>query len=66
MEATIIGTNAITYPILHVWDWRVAIYLFLGGLSGGEHSQKVGDQNHAIVFFFKSKINLLQVDRQIS
>jgi formate-dependent nitrite reductase membrane component NrfD len=35
MELSITGTNAITYPVVHVWDWRVAIYLFLGGLSGG-------------------------------
>jgi protein NrfD len=35
MEMTITGINAITYPYLHIWDWRVAIYLFLGGLSGG-------------------------------
>ena len=35
MELSITGTNAITYPVMHVWDWRVAIYLFLGGLAGG-------------------------------
>ena len=35
MELTITGANAITYPYLHIWDWRVVIYLFLGGLSGG-------------------------------
>ena len=35
MELNIVGTNAITYPVMHVWDWRVAIYLFLGGMSGG-------------------------------
>jgi formate-dependent nitrite reductase membrane component NrfD len=35
MELSIVGANAITYPAMHVWDWRVAIYLFLGGLSGG-------------------------------
>lgn len=35
MEVTITGVNAITSPHLHIWDWRVAIYLFLGGLSGG-------------------------------
>jgi protein NrfD len=35
MELNIVGANAITYPAMHVWDWRVAIYLFLGGLSGG-------------------------------
>lgn len=35
MELSITGANAITWPAMHVWDWRVAIYLFLGGLSGG-------------------------------
>ena len=35
MELHIVGTNAITYPAMHVWDWRVASYLFLGGLCGG-------------------------------
>ncbi|MEJ2033846.1 MAG: polysulfide reductase NrfD [Deltaproteobacteria bacterium] len=35
MEFTITGANAMTYPSLHIWDWRVAIYLFLGGLAGG-------------------------------
>lgn len=35
MELSITGSNAITYPVMHVWDWRVAIYLFLGGLAGG-------------------------------
>jgi protein NrfD len=35
MELNIVGANAITYPAMHVWDWRVATYLFLGGLSGG-------------------------------
>jgi protein NrfD len=35
MEMTITGTNAITFPYLHIWDWRVAVYLFLGGLTGG-------------------------------
>ncbi len=34
-EITITGTNAITYPHLHVWDWRIAVYLFLGGLTAG-------------------------------
>lgn len=24
-----------TYPSLHAWDWRVAVYLFLGGLTAG-------------------------------
>lgn len=35
MEITITGTNAITYPSLHIWDWRVSLYLFLGGLAAG-------------------------------
>lgn len=35
MEIAITGTNAVTYPNLHIWDWRIAIYLFLGGLSAG-------------------------------
>lgn len=35
MELTITGINAATSPHLHVWDWRVAMYLFLGGLSAG-------------------------------
>jgi formate-dependent nitrite reductase membrane component NrfD len=35
MELTITGINAATSPHLHVWDWRVALYLFLGGLSAG-------------------------------
>jgi protein NrfD len=35
MEITITGTNALTYPYVHVWDWRIAIYLFLGGLTAG-------------------------------
>jgi len=35
MELTITGINAATSPHLHAWDWRVALYLFLGGLSAG-------------------------------
>ena len=35
MEITTTGLNAITSPHLHVWDWRVSLYLFLGGLSAG-------------------------------
>jgi formate-dependent nitrite reductase membrane component NrfD len=34
-ELTITGINAITYPYLQVWDWRIAVYLFLGGLTAG-------------------------------
>jgi formate-dependent nitrite reductase membrane component NrfD len=35
MEITITGTNTITYPHMHIWDWRIAAYLFLGGLTAG-------------------------------
>lgn len=35
MELNITGLNEITYPSLHVWNWMVAVYLFLGGLAGG-------------------------------
>lgn len=35
MEITVTGTNAMTYPHLHIWDWRIAVYLFLGGLTAG-------------------------------
>lgn len=35
MELTITGINAATSPNLQIWDWRVAMYLFLGGLSAG-------------------------------
>jgi len=28
MEMTITGINAATSTHLHVWDWRVALYLF--------------------------------------
>jgi len=35
METTITGANAITYPYLHIWDWRIVLYLFLGGLTAG-------------------------------
>lgn len=35
MELTVTGVNALTSPHLHIWDWRVSIYLFLGGLSAG-------------------------------
>jgi formate-dependent nitrite reductase membrane component NrfD len=35
MELTVTGVNAITSPNLHIWDWRVALYLFLGGLAAG-------------------------------
>lgn len=35
MEINITGANAITYPHLHIWDWRIATYLFLGGVTAG-------------------------------
>jgi protein NrfD len=35
MEITITGVNQLVSPHLHVWDWRVSLYLFLGGLSAG-------------------------------
>lgn len=35
MEQIITGINAITYPHLEVWNWLVAVYLFLGGLAAG-------------------------------
>lgn len=35
MEVTVTGANALAFPHIHVWDWRVALYLFLGGLSAG-------------------------------
>ncbi|MFA5354533.1 MAG: NrfD/PsrC family molybdoenzyme membrane anchor subunit [Thermodesulfovibrionales bacterium] len=35
MEITITGANALTYPHMHVWDWRIAVYLFLGGITAG-------------------------------
>jgi formate-dependent nitrite reductase membrane component NrfD len=35
MEITITGANALTTPNLHIWDWRVSLYLFLGGLAAG-------------------------------
>lgn len=35
IELSITGANSITFPYLEVWDWRIIIYLFLGGLSAG-------------------------------
>jgi protein NrfD len=35
MELTVTGVNALTSPHLNIWDWRVSLYLFLGGLSAG-------------------------------
>ncbi len=34
-EITITGINSITYPRLEVWDWLIAMYLFLGGMAAG-------------------------------
>jgi len=35
VEITVTGVNELVSPHLHVWDWRVSLYLFLGGLSAG-------------------------------
>jgi formate-dependent nitrite reductase membrane component NrfD len=35
METLITGTNASTFPHLHIWNWTIAAYLFLGGLTAG-------------------------------
>ncbi len=35
METSITGVNAIAYPYLHIWDWRIATYLFLSGVTAG-------------------------------
>lgn len=35
MELTVTGVNALVSPHLQIWDWRVSLYLFLGGLSAG-------------------------------
>jgi len=35
METTVTGVNAIVSPHLHIWDWSIAAYLFLGGLTAG-------------------------------
>ncbi|NIR13360.1 MAG: polysulfide reductase, partial [Gammaproteobacteria bacterium] len=35
METTITGINSITFPHLHIWNWTIAAYLFLGGLTAG-------------------------------
>jgi protein NrfD len=35
MEQMITGINSITYPHVEVWNWMVAVYLFLGGLAAG-------------------------------
>lgn len=34
-EIAITGANAITYPHLEIWNWTIAIYLFLGGMVAG-------------------------------
>ena len=28
-------SNALVDPSLHIWNWQVAVYLFLGGLTAG-------------------------------
>lgn len=35
VEIDIAGKNAETFPVLHVWGWEIALYLFLGGLAAG-------------------------------
>lgn len=35
VDIEIAGRNAETFPILHVWGWEIALYLFLGGLAAG-------------------------------
>lgn len=35
MEITITGANELTYPTLHIWNWMVSLYLFLGGVAAG-------------------------------
>ncbi|MEM5785729.1 MAG: NrfD/PsrC family molybdoenzyme membrane anchor subunit [Syntrophobacteraceae bacterium] len=35
MEITITGANELTYPTLHIWNWMVSLYLFLGGITAG-------------------------------
>lgn len=35
LESTVIGLNSITHPHLEAWNWLVAVYLFMGGLSAG-------------------------------
>ncbi|MDI6801815.1 MAG: polysulfide reductase NrfD [Thermodesulfovibrionales bacterium] len=34
-EISVIGANAITYPHLDIWNWTIAVYLFLGGMVAG-------------------------------
>ncbi len=35
MEITVTGANALTYPVLNIWNWAVAVYLFLVGTAAG-------------------------------
>lgn len=34
-EISIIGINEITYPHLDIWNWTIALYLYLGGMVAG-------------------------------
>ena len=34
-EISVVGNNEGVNPVLAVWDWTVAGYLFIGGLVGG-------------------------------
>ena len=35
MEVTVTGANALTYPVLNIWNWVVSLYLFLMGAAAG-------------------------------
>jgi len=35
VDIEVAGRNAETFPVLHVWGWEIALYLFLGGLAAG-------------------------------
>lgn len=35
MEITVTGANALAFPSLAVWDWRVSLHLFLTGTAAG-------------------------------
>ncbi|MHC1729183.1 MAG: NrfD/PsrC family molybdoenzyme membrane anchor subunit [Syntrophobacteraceae bacterium] len=35
MELTVTGPNALTYPVLNIWNWVVSLYLFLVAAAAG-------------------------------
>ena len=35
MEITVTGANAMTYPVLNIWNWVVSVYLFLVATAAG-------------------------------